>query len=206
MAEDVLRPLPRSPGAPPWPAPLRPVRAPLSWASPTGAAASTSSTMKRASWRAPPTTTATSSTTARVATSPGLQPAAPAPGLRRLPPPPPRRSLAAVFLAAELAGPLVRHRCVGQLVEVARQHLVELVEGQVDPVVGDPVLLEVVVRILLVRFPAPTWPRRWADMAAAWRSCSALNSLARNTTMALARFCIWLFSSCMATTVPVGGG
>ena len=55
-----------------------------------------------------------------------------------------RASRALRLLPRQLARPLVRHERVGQLGEVARQHLVELVEGEVDAVVGDPVLLVVV--------------------------------------------------------------
>ena len=43
-----------------------------------------------------------------------------------------------------------------------------------------------------------------SDISAASLSCSAFSSRARSTTRALARFWIWLFSSCMATTMPVG--
>ena len=44
----------------------------------------------------------------------------------------------------QLAVALVGHEGVGQLVEVAHQDAVELVQGELDPVIGDPVLLVVV--------------------------------------------------------------
>src|SRR4029077_1097182 len=67
-------------------------------------------------------------------------------GRRRAPAGRPRWSL---VLVGELPAPLVGGQCVGALLELAGQHLVERVEGQADAMVGDPVLL-VVVRADLV--------------------------------------------------------
>src|SRR5581483_4330747 len=64
--------------------------------------------------------------------------------------------------------------------------------------------LKLYVRIFSLRPPPPICPRRASDASASWRSCSSLSSRARNTCIALARFWIWLFSSCIDTTRPVG--
>src|SRR4029077_10623749 len=50
---------------------------------------------------------------------------------------------------SESAAPLVRRQRLGELVEVSLQEPVELVDGQLDPVVGEPVLGEVVGADLL---------------------------------------------------------
>ena len=72
--------------------------------------------------------------------------------------------------------------------------------------VGDPVLLEVVGADLLATARRRR-PGRGArrSSSAACRSCSSLSSRARSTCSALARFWIWLFSSCMATTTTRSG-
>jgi len=46
--------------------------------------------------------------------------------------------------AGELRGALGGGQCVGEVVELTGEHLVERVQGEPDAVVGDPVLLEVV--------------------------------------------------------------
>ena len=104
-------------------------------------------------------------------------------------------------LAELRSGPLVGDQRVDDLVELAGEHLVELVEREPDAVVGDPVLLVVVGADLLAsgRRRRPGLARA-SDSSAACRSCSSLSSRARSTCSALARFWIWLFSSCMATT------
>ena len=56
--------------------------------------------------------------------------------------------------SGELAGPLVGHQRLDHLVQLARQHVLELVEREADAVVRDPVLLEVVGADLLAA-PAP---------------------------------------------------
>jgi hypothetical protein len=89
-------------------------------------------------------------------------------------------------------GTLVGGQGVDDLVELALQHAIELVQRESDPVV------------LSARPPPFTWSRRWRESSSARRSCSSFNSRDRSTVSALARFWIWLFSSCMATTRPVG--
>src|SRR5581483_5621470 len=54
----------------------------------------------------------------------------------------------------ELPVPLVGHEGIGQLVEVAHEDAVELVQRELDPVVGDPVLLVIVGPDLLRTAPA----------------------------------------------------
>ena len=94
---------------------------------------------------------------------------------------------------------------VDDLVEVAGEHLVELVDGQPDAVVGDPVLLVVVGADLLGALP-----RRRSGTAAVGglrRLLALLLDLsrrARSTRRAFALFWSWLFSSCIVTTTPVG--
>src|SRR5260370_40830095 len=56
-------------------------------------------------------------------------------------------------LIVQLALLFCRGERGGDLIEVALNHLVELVQGQVDAVVGDPVLLEVVGADLLGTVP-----------------------------------------------------
>ena len=57
--------------------------------------------------------------------------------------------------ARELASPLVGHQRLDHLVQVAREHVLELVEREADAVVRNPVLLEVVGADLLAA-PAPS--------------------------------------------------
>ena len=52
-------------------------------------------------------------------------------------------------IVGEPARPFVGHERVAHLVELAGEHPVEVVDGEPDPVVGDPVLLEVVGADLL---------------------------------------------------------
>src|SRR5215510_2176569 len=69
----------------------------------------------------------------------------------------------------EAAGLLVGHECVADLVQLARQHLVEPVESEADAVVRYAVLLEVVGPHLLGAAPAahlaPTCRRRRGGLA-----------------------------------------
>ena len=127
----------------------------------------------------------------------------------RRPAQPPRRRQrcrqAVSHRLGEAAGLLVGDEGVADLVELAGQHPVELVEREPDAVVGDPVLLEVVGADLLAAPAAaglaargPRTPRPPA------RSCSSLSSRLRSTCRALALFWSWLFSSCIDTTRPVG--
>src|SRR5690606_2569691 len=60
------------------------------------------------------------------------------------------------------------------------------------------------VRTFALRPPPPIWARFWPAASAACRSCSSCSSRDRSTVIAFARFCSWLFSSCIDTTSPVG--
>src|SRR5207245_1763756 len=55
-----------------------------------------------------------------------------------------RRARTGSGFAPQLPGPLVGEQGVHQLVQLPHQHLVQLVEGEADAMVGHPVLLEVV--------------------------------------------------------------
>jgi hypothetical protein len=81
---------------------------------------------------------------------------------------------------------------VEQVVEVALQHGLELVNRDARAVIGDPALREVVGADLLA---APTCARRSLARSPAARSCSASSSRARSTFIALFLFLSWLFSS-----------
>ena len=70
--------------------------------------------------------------------------------------------------------------------------------------VGDPVLLEVVGPDLLRAAAAADLALALGGQLGGPAVLLGLSSRARSTVMALARFWIWLFSSCMATTMPVG--
>ena len=48
------------------------------------------------------------------------------------------------------------------------------------------------------------WLRRAADASASAASCCAASSRARSTRRPASRFCSWLFSFCIDTTIPVG--
>ena len=164
----------------PRPAPARRRRSPLA-----------SSTIQRASLRRHPSTAAAA-----------CQPVAPARYVARGSAPGPASGAARARAGRRL---LVGDERVDDLVELAGQHLVELVEREADAVVGDPVLLEVVGADLLDRPPPPTWScagRRTARPPAGPARASAAGRAA--PACALARFWIWLFSSCIDTTSPVG--
>ncbi len=156
-----------------------------------------SSTMRRASTRGlatPASARRRSASSSRLpqATVSAAGPSGPAPGLT-------------AALVLELAAALVGDQRVDDLVELAGQDLVELVEVEVDAVVGDPVLLEVVGADLLGPAAAAHLVAAGVgQLGASGGPARALSSRARSTCRALARFWIWLFSSCMATTMPVG--
>ena len=92
----------------------------------------------------------------------------------------------------------------GEVVQLALQDAIELMHRELDAVIGDAVLGIVVRPDLLSRFAGP-------DLRAPGRVelCPLLlalesNRRARKTRSAFCRFCSWLFSSCIATTSPVG--
>ena len=113
-------------------------------------------------------------------------------------------SLARSPAAGELAGPLVGGQRVDDVVEVAGEHVGQPVDREADAVVGDPVLLEVVGPDLLAAAAAadlgPPFDRRARRRARA-RCARAAGPAAPASP---ARFCSWLRSSCIATTIPVG--
>ena len=90
------------------------------------------------------------------------------------------------------------------VVQGAVEHLVEVVRLEADPVVGDPVLREVVR-------PDPLAAVDRTDLGAAGVGrllvrllLGRASSRARSTRRPASRFCSWLFSFCIDTTVPVG--
>ena len=60
------------------------------------------------------------------------------------------------------------------------------------------------VRIFSARSPLPICERRCAESSSCWRRSSASRSRARSTRIAFCLFCSCDFSSCIATTIPVG--
>ncbi len=89
-------------------------------------------------------------------------------------------------------------------VEVAVEHLAEVVGLVAHPVVGDPVLREVVRADPLAAVDG-------ADLAAAGVAVlrgllvrASASSRERSTRSADSRFCSWLFSFCSDTVTPVG--
>ena len=90
-------------------------------------------------------------------------------------------------------------------VQVAVDDLVEVVGLVADPVVGDPVLREVVgADPLASGRPCATWLRRSAAASASASSWAAASSRARRMRSACSLFCSWLFSFWQDTTMPVG--
>ena len=117
-----------------------------------------------------------------------------------------RQQLAATHVIAvgELARPLVGGEGGDDVVEVAGEHVGEAVDREPDAVVGEPVLLEVVGADLLAP-PAAADLR--APLGRALGVALALGQLEQpgaQHRIARLRFCSWLRSSCIDTTMPVG--
>ena len=113
------------------------------------------------------------------------------------------RRVVAHVVVGELAGPLVGGEGGDDVVEVAGEHVGEPVDREPDAVVGEPVLLEVVGADLLA-------PPAAADLRRAARPTARRRARARPARAAgraapaspASRFCSWLRSSCIDTTMP----
>ncbi len=114
-------------------------------------------------------------------------------------------SSTSVLELGELPCALVEQQRLDHEVEVAGEHVGQSVDRGADPVVGDPVLLEVVRADLLAPTAAADLrPPFGREFLVALAAAASSYSRARSTCIARARFWSWLRSSCIVTTTPVG--
>ena len=105
---------------------------------------------------------------------------------------------------AELTPAFVGGERVDDLVEIAGQHPIEGVQREPDAMIGDAVLLEVVRADLLGATAALHLLAAGGADLFVLLVLLGLQEPRRRMRIALSLFWSWLFSSCIATTRPVG--
>jgi hypothetical protein len=104
----------------------------------------------------------------------------------------------------ELGGGVGVDERLDDRVEVAVQHLHEVVGLVAAAVVGHPVVREVVRADLLAAVDGADLRAAHRAVLGACSSSASASSRARRTRMPASLFCSWLFSFCIATVTPVG--